>query len=61
MSAKNILDLVLNNVAYAAIVWATIQEVLPWFIGCMGGAALAWYNVEKALKMRQERKKDEEL
>ena len=61
MSAKNLLELVGNNVAYAAILWATIQEILPWFIGCMGGAALAWYNFEKALKMRQDRKRDEEL
>lgn len=34
-----------------------IEEYLPWTIGVIGGCVLIWYNVERALKVRSERKK----
>ena len=47
---------ILSNVAYAAVLWGKIVEILPWFVGVIGGAALTWYNIERALSERHKRK-----
>jgi len=47
---------ILSNVAYAAILWANIVEILPWFVGVIGGLALTWYNIERAISERHKRK-----
>ncbi len=61
MCIKKVLETSLNNVAYIGITVATLQEWLPMGIGCIGGLALAWYNIEKALKMRQDRKREQDV
>tara|TARA_R100001510_G_C7536514_1_gene125817 strand:+ start:271 stop:456 length:186 start_codon:yes stop_codon:yes gene_type:complete len=61
MELKKILEVSLNNLTYIGITVATLQEWLPMGIGCIGGLALAWYNIEKALKMRQDRKREQDV
>lgn len=48
----------INNAAFFAYIWAMIMDILPTTVTIIGGAALAWYNVEKALAIRQKRKHD---
>jgi hypothetical protein len=47
---------ILSNVAYVAVLWANIVEILPWFVGIIGGLALSWYNIERAINERHKRK-----
>jgi hypothetical protein len=46
----------INTVAVLGFI-TVVKEYLPWGIGVIGGAVLIWYNVERALKVRAERKK----
>ncbi len=50
------IEWITTNIAYAAILWANLTEILPWFVGVLGGLALAWYNIEKAITERHKRK-----
>ena len=43
------------NVAWATISWAMFTNSITWIIGIIGGITLIWFNVERALKARQER------
>ena len=43
------------NVAWATISYAMFTNSITWIIGIIGGATLIWFNVERALKARQER------
>ena len=36
-----------------------VKEYLPWGIGLVGSCILIWYNVERALKVRAERRRIE--
>jgi hypothetical protein len=46
----------INTVAVLGFI-TVVKEYLPWGIGVIGGGVLIWYNVERALKVRTERKK----
>lgn len=37
-----------------------VKEYLPWGVGLVGSCILIWYNIERALKVRAERKKIED-
>jgi hypothetical protein len=43
------------NVAWATISYAMFTNSITWIIGIIGGITLIWFNVERALKARQER------
>jgi Flp pilus assembly protein TadB len=43
------------NVAWATISYAMFTNSITWIIGIVGGITLIWFNVERALKARQER------
>lgn len=43
------------NVAWATISYAMFTNSITWTIGIVGGVTLIWFNVERALKARQER------
>tara|TARA_R110002020_G_scaffold403304_5_gene613422 strand:- start:7171 stop:7389 length:219 start_codon:yes stop_codon:yes gene_type:complete len=45
-----------NVVAVLGLI-TVIKEYLPWTVGVIGGCVLIWYNIERALKVRSERKK----
>ena len=47
------------NVASVAIIAANVIDVLPTIVGVVGGIAVAWYNIEKAVNERKKRKNDE--
>lgn len=46
----------INTVALIGII-TVVKEYMPWFVGVIGGIVLIWYNIERALKVRAERKK----
>lgn len=46
----------INTVALIGFI-TVIEEYMPWFVGVIGGIVLIWYNIERALKVRAERKK----
>ena len=37
-----------------------VKEYLPWGVGLVGSCILIWYNIERSLKVRAERKKIED-
>jgi hypothetical protein len=46
----------INTVALLGYI-TVVEQYMPWFVGIIGGCVLIWYNVERALKVRSERKK----
>ena len=48
-----------TNVASLTILLANVFEALPTIVGVVGGLAVAWYNIEKAISVRKNRNKDE--
>ena len=46
----------INTVALIGII-TVVKEYMPWFVGVIGGIVLIWYNIERALKVRAERKR----
>jgi len=46
----------INTVAVIGVI-TVVKEYMPWFVGVVGGIVLIWYNIERALKVRAERKK----
>lgn len=55
---STVLDAIaLNSLTLLSIITITIsKETITWVIGCLVGVTVAWFNVEKALKVRRERK-----
>jgi hypothetical protein len=55
---STVLDAIaLNSLTLLSILTMTIsKETVTWVIGCLVGVTVAWFNVEKALKVRKERK-----
>ena len=43
------------NIAWGTLTWAMFTSSVSWIIGIIGGLTLVWFNVERALKARQER------
>jgi hypothetical protein len=53
------LEWITTNVASLTILLANVFEALPTIVGVVGGLAVAWYNIEKAVSVRKNRNKDE--
>ena len=53
------LEWITTNVASLTILLANVVEALPTIVGVVGGLAVAWYNIEKAVSVRKNRNKDE--
>lgn len=53
------LEWITTNVASLTILLANVFEALPTIVGVVGGLAVAWYNIEKAISVRKNRNKDE--
>ena len=53
------IEWVTANLASVAIIAANVIDVLPTIVGVVGGIAVAWYNIEKAVNERKKRKNDE--
>lgn len=53
------LEWITTNVASLTILLANVFEALPTIVGVVGGLAVAWYNIEKAISVRKNRSKDE--
>lgn len=56
---KNQIEWITTNVASVTILLANVIEALPTLVGVVGGLAVAWYNIEKAISVRKNRDKDE--
>ena len=56
---KSQLEWITTNVASLTILLANVFEALPTIVGVVGGLAVAWYNIEKAISVRKNRSKDE--
>jgi len=56
---KNQIEWITTNVASVTILLANVIEALPALVGVVGGLAVAWYNIEKAISVRKNRDKDE--
>ncbi len=56
---EEVLEWVSVNVVAVLGLITVIKEYLPWTVGVIGGCVLIWYNAERALKVRSERKKIE--
>ena len=56
---KNQIEWITTNVASVTILLANVIEALPTLVGVVGGLAVAWYNIEKAISVRKNRSKDE--
>jgi len=57
---KSALELIINNMVSWTVVIVSIVEWLPIVTSSIVAGCVAWYNIEKALKMRQERKNNQE-
>jgi hypothetical protein len=53
------IEWITTNVASLTILLANVFEALPTLVGVVGGLAVAWYNIEKAVSVRKNRNKDE--
>lgn len=56
---KSQLEWITANLASVAIIAANVIDVLPTLVGVVGGVAVAWYNIEKAVSERKKRKNNE--
>jgi len=46
----------LNSLTLLSIITMVIsKETVTWIVGCLVGVTVAWFNVERALKVRKER------
>lgn len=44
------------NIIWGAWTWAMLTQTVTWVLGALGGITLVWFNIERALKARKERK-----
>ena len=56
---KSQLEWITANLASLAIIAANVIDVLPTLVGVVGGVAVAWYNIEKAVSERKKRQTNE--
>jgi hypothetical protein len=55
---KEQINWALNNIASVSVLAVVnVLDIIPPVVGVVGGLAVAWYNIEKAISVRKERNK----
>lgn len=57
MKTEELIEWVSLNVVGVLGFITVVKEYLPLGVGLIGSAVLIWYNIERALKVRLERRK----
>jgi hypothetical protein len=55
---EQVADLLALNIMtiVSTVMMVTSKETITWVISCMVGLTVAWFNVERAINTRKERK-----
>jgi hypothetical protein len=56
MKSADIIEWVFFNAVGVVGFLSIVEEYIPLWLGIVGGVVLIWYNVERALKIRAERR-----
>lgn len=56
MKGSDVVEWVFLNAVGVVGFLSVVEEYIPLWLGITGGTVLIWYNVERALKIRAERK-----